>query len=57
MGRCPHCEQTVDAQFEFLGKRSGSDSSDAKFQVVCPNCDCILGGTILSKIETSGGLL
>jgi hypothetical protein len=55
MGRCPHCDTTVDANFELIGERTGANVMDARFQLTCPNCDAILGGAILSKTEDSGG--
>jgi hypothetical protein len=59
MGRCPHCETTVEADFEFVGQtKSGrSGGQYANFQVVCPNCEAILGGAIMSKVESSSGFL
>lgn len=55
MGRCPHCDATVDAAFELIGERHVSDVKDARFQLVCPNCDAILGGAVLTKTEDSSG--
>jgi hypothetical protein len=57
MGRCPHCDTTVEAEFELIGERSTGNVMDARFQMTCPSCDAILGGAILSKIEDSGGIL
>jgi len=56
MGRCPHCDTTVDAQFELIGERTGANAKDARFQLTCPSCDAILGGAVLSKMEDSGGI-
>lgn len=55
MGRCPHCDATVEAEFELIGQRAAADITDARFQLVCPSCDAILGGAVLSKNEDSGG--
>jgi len=55
MGRCPHCDATVEAEFELIGERTGSQVTDAQFQLICPSCDAILGGAVLSKTEESGG--
>jgi hypothetical protein len=55
MATCPHCETSVDAQFEPLKRVKGgqlSDSEYATFQLVCPACDRILGGAIMTKTES-----
>jgi hypothetical protein len=57
MGRCPHCDATVEAEFELIGQRAGASVTDARFQLVCPSCDAILGGAVLSKQDNSGGFL
>lgn len=51
MGNCPHCEFTGNAHIEWIqepdyetptGAFSGSDTAIG--QMVCPDCDTILGG-------------
>jgi predicted RNA-binding Zn-ribbon protein involved in translation (DUF1610 family) len=54
MPSCPHCGESVDAKFQPLRTTGSAELSSGEyvtFQVVCPECDAILGGAIMSKVE------
>jgi len=44
MGECPHCGFTGEAAVEELGNHDGDLEQFYRGQLVCPECDAILGG-------------
>lgn len=44
MGSCPHCDFTGKADVEQLDGHGGDHERFYRGQLVCPNCDAILGG-------------
>jgi hypothetical protein len=59
MANCPHCGESVDARFEHLSRIEGGGKTGgeyATFQLVCPACEAILGGAIMSKAENNSFL-
>jgi hypothetical protein len=44
MGTCPHCGFEGEASVEELAAHDGDDEQFYRGQLVCPDCDVILGG-------------
>jgi hypothetical protein len=44
MGTCPHCGFEGEATVEELGSHEGETEQFYRGQLVCPDCDAILGG-------------
>lgn len=44
MGSCPHCDFTGEANVEELVNHDGEFEDFYRGQLVCPDCDAILGG-------------